>query len=102
MLVETWLVDRRDAARARAGNSAAALERADRPGAIRDSASVSAKRGSEEKQAMVRVLFNGAVLLWRGCAGQEDKGKGGCVRWRRSGTWRAGATRRITGKPARL
>ena len=76
VLVETWLVDRRDAgARAPGIGRPHWSERT----VSSDSrfASVSAKRGSEEKQAMVRVLFNGAVLPLAGCAGQEDKRKGG-------------------------
>ena len=76
VLVETWLVDRRDAgARAPGIGRPHWSERT----VSSDSrfASDSAKRGSEEKQAMVRVLFNGAVLPLAGCAGQEDKRKGG-------------------------
>jgi hypothetical protein len=77
VLVETWLVDRRDAgARAPGIGRPHWSERtvsSDSRIAIRDSA----KRGSEEKQAMVRVLFNGTVLPLAGCAGQEDARKGG-------------------------
>ena len=77
VLVETWLVDERVAgARVPGVGRPHWSERtvsSDSRIAIRDSA----KRGSEEKQAMVRVLFNGTVLPLAGCAGQEDARKGG-------------------------
>jgi hypothetical protein len=80
VLVETWLVDRRDAGARAPGigrphwsERTVSSDSRIANGEFGDSA----KRGSEEKQAMVRVLFNGTVLPLAGCAGQEDARKGG-------------------------
>ena len=81
VLVETWLVDRRELLGARAPGigrphwSERTVSSDSRFANLhRDSARA---YGSEEKQAMVRVLFNGVVLPLAGCAGQEDARKGG-------------------------
>ena len=96
VLVETWLVDERGGDGARvpgvgrphwsertisiaSSSSSTTKERdvlaSDEGGSRRDS--FHSKAGEKETKAMVRVLFNGAVLPLAGCAGQEDAKKGG-------------------------